>query len=81
MQNKSVLNKEQERESRSCSLFNTDLSCTKRGGTQEMLFVQIIKKINLSERGGYIEPRLLPKKYGNRKQIVKKVEKNHFYKN
>ena len=54
MQNKSVLNKEQERESRSCSLFNTDLSCTKRGGTQEMLFVQIIKKINLSERGGYI---------------------------
>ena len=31
VQNKSVLNKKQ-RESRSCSLFNTDLSCTKGGG-------------------------------------------------
>ena len=31
VQDKSVLNKEQERDSRSCSLFSTDLFCTKRG--------------------------------------------------
>ena len=32
VQNKSVLNREQEQESRSYSLFNTDLACTKGAG-------------------------------------------------
>ena len=58
MQNKSVLNKEQERESRSCSLFNTDLSCTKRGRIQQRYKIELKKiaihpdyeKLNLAER-------------------------------
>ena len=45
MQNKSVLNKEQERESRSCSLFNTDSSCTKGG--------EITKLQNRTQKNSY----------------------------
>ena len=45
VQNKSVLNKEQERESRSCSLFNTDSSCTKGG--------EITKLQNRTQKNSY----------------------------
>ena len=44
VQNKSVLNQEQERESRSCFLFNTDLSCTK-GGEIPQSYKMEFKKI------------------------------------
>ena len=61
MQNKSVLNKEQERESRSCSLFNTDLSCTKGGQMQQSYKIELKKiaihpdhkKIEFSRKGIY----------------------------
>ena len=70
MQNKSVLNKEEGHESRSCSLFNTDLSCTMelnsmlvlkgaetaklQNRTQEIAIHPDHKKLNLYERGGYL---------------------------
>ena len=61
MQNKSVLNKEQERESRSYSLFNTDLSCTKGGQMQQSYKIELKKiaihpdhkKIEFSRKGIY----------------------------
>ena len=61
MQNKSVLNKEQERESRSYSLFNTDFSCTKGGQMQQSYKIELKKiaihpdhkKIEFSRKGIY----------------------------
>ena len=89
MQNKSVLNKEQERESRSYSLFNTDLSCTKGGQMQQSYKIELKKiaihpdhkKMNLAERVS-IESKLLPKimweQEVNSKKKKKKKKKNPY---
>ena len=61
VQNKSVLNKKQ-RESRSCSLFNTTYLVLKgadtaklQNRTQEIAIHPDKKKLNLAERGGYLQ--------------------------
>ena len=63
------------RDSHSCSLFNTDLFLYQSGIQQsykierkKQLFIQLIKKNEFRPQGRvYIESRLLPKRYGNRK--------------
>ena len=78
VQNKTVVNKEQGHEFRSCSLFNTDLSCTKGGGyrTQETAIHPDHKKIEFSRKERVpIESRLLPKIVWEQEVNSKKSEK------
>ena len=82
MKNNSVLNKEQEQESRSCSLFNTDLSFTKGGRIQQSYKIELKKKaihpdhkkLNSAERVS-IESRSLPKIIWEQEVNSKKMKK------
>ena len=87
IQNKSALNREQEWESRSYSLSNTELSCTKGGGysklqnrAHEITIHPDHKKIEFSQKGR-VSIELLPKIIWEQEVNSKKSEKSHSYKN